>query len=74
MTLIDTGGSNYTVKLPENAAAGTVYRVKKTDSAANTVTVQRTTADTIDGATSVVLYHQYESVTCLSDGANYHII
>ena len=74
VTLIDTGGTNYTVKLPENAAAGKTYTIKKTDSAANTLTIQRTTADTIDGATSVVLYHQYESVTVVSDGANYHII
>lgn len=74
VTLINTGGSNYTVLLPENAAEGTVYRVKKTDAATNTLTIQKTGSDTIDGATSIVLYHQYESLTVVSDSANYHVI
>ena len=79
-TLIHTGrsgclyASNWTVKLPENAAEGTIYRIKKICDCSQTVTVEKNGSDTIDGGTSVVLYHQYESVTVVSDGADYHII
>ena len=80
VTLIHTGrsgclyASNWTVKLPENAAEGTIYRIKKICDCSQTVTVEKNGSDTIDGGTSVVLYHQYESVTVVSDGADYHII
>ena len=74
VTLIDTGGSNYTVYLPSSPTAGKTYTIKKTDSAVNTLTVARAGLPKIDDALSVVLYHQYESVTVVSDGSDYHII
>ena len=74
VTLIDTGGTNYTVYLPSSPTTGETYTIKKTDSAANTVTVQRAGLPKIDDALSVVLYHQYESVTVVFGSDDYHII
>ena len=48
--------------------------IKKTDSSTNAVNVLRTASETIDGATSVVLYHQNESITLISDTSNWFII
>ncbi len=74
INLVDASGDNITVKVPENSDAGTQYIIKKTDSSSNTVTISRTTADTIDGSASKILYHQYETLTVVSDGSNWHII
>jgi hypothetical protein len=63
-----------TVTLP-TVATGKVVHVKKVDSAAGTVTVQRGGGGaTIDGSISVLLYHQYESLSVASDGTNWHIL
>lgn len=64
---IDASGDNEVVTLP---AASTVkeFTIKKVDSSANTVTVTRAGSDTIDGATTYVLYAQYQSVTICSNG------
>jgi hypothetical protein len=45
-------------------------RVVKTDTSANTVTVQRAGSDVIDGATSIVLTSQYSSVALISNGVS----
>ena len=74
INLVDASGGNITLKVPENSDAGTQYIIKKTDSSSNTVTISRTTADTIDGSASKILYHQYETLTVVSDGSNWHII
>jgi hypothetical protein len=77
INLCDATSVPITVTLPENGGtpgAGRVMVVKKTDSTGNAVTVSRQTADTIDGATSKVLYNQYETMTFVSDGANWFII
>jgi len=69
-----TGGA-ITINLP--AAAGVtsrIYHIKKIDSSANTVTIDGSGAETIDGATTVVLTAQYESRLIVSDGSNWHIL
>lgn len=63
-----------TVTLPDNATAGTIRVVKRIDSGAGQVTISRQTADTIDGATTKLLYYQYESMTFVSDGADWYVI
>jgi hypothetical protein len=63
--------------LPENGGTigvGRMMTVKRIDANATTVTISRQTADTIDGATSVQLYHRYETMTFISDGADWYII
>lgn len=67
------GAGGITVTLPA-VATGKMVVVKKTDSAAGFVTVQRGGSSTIDGGTTFVLYYQYESVTLVCDGTNWHSI
>lgn len=73
INLCTAGAGGITVTLPA-VITGKVVRVKKVDSAAGTVTVQRGGSSTIDGATTVVLYHQWESLTVASDGTNWYIV
>jgi hypothetical protein len=47
--------------------------IKKTDSG-NTVNILRAGSETIDGATSLALYHQNESITLISDNSNWFIV
>lgn len=71
LVLVNASGGARTITLPAaNALGGRPirYQIEKTDSTANTVTVQRAGADTIEGATSVVLSGQWASVTLVSDG------
>ena len=48
--------------------------IKKTDSSSNAVIILRAASETIDGATSITLYHQNESVTLVSDNSNWFIV
>ena len=52
---------------------GRTLVIKKTDSD-NTVNILRAGGETIDGATSLALYHQNESVTLISDNSNWFIV
>ena len=72
--LVSASAGSILVKVPENSTAGTKYTIKKTDASSNTVTVSQTTADKIDGATTKILYFQHETITVISDGANWHIV
>jgi len=53
---------------------GKQYTIKKTDTSLNVVTVATTSSQTIDGVTTNVLATPYESITVLSDGANWNLI
>ena len=58
--LVDASGGDVTVSLPALvASAGKVFHVKKTDSSANTVTLDGDGSETIDGATTIVTATQY---------------
>tara|TARA_R110002167_G_scaffold58769_5_gene166511 strand:+ start:17449 stop:19752 length:2304 start_codon:yes stop_codon:yes gene_type:complete len=70
--LIIASGSGTTITLPENAEAGTIYKVKRVDGS-NSITVSRKTSDTIDGATTYVLDANYMMVEVMSDGSNWHV-
>lgn len=67
--------SPITLTLPDPALmTGRFITVKKTDAAATAVTVAQFAAETIDGAASITLNTQYQSVNILSDGVNWQII
>jgi hypothetical protein len=53
---------------------GKTLTIKKTDSSSNTVDVIRAGGETIDGATTVTLKHQNESITLMSDNSNWFIV
>ena len=66
-----------TITLPENSAAGTVFHIKDIGGNAETGTnvILIDSADNIDGTgTAFELTVNYQSITVVSDGANYHII
>lgn len=66
---VDATSGSITVTLPlASTMLGKQYMIKKMDASANTVVVVRTGSDTIDGATSVTLTNQYNSLTVISDG------
>lgn len=72
LQLVNATGGNRVVNLPLAATAlsGSVISVKKTDSSANTVTVQAAGGDGIDDGTSVVLSLINETVKLVSDGVS----
>ena len=73
INLCSGGAGGITVTLPA-VASGKVITIKKKDSAAGVVTIQRGGTATIDGATTKALYHQYESMTLACDGTDWYII
>lgn len=72
--LCDATANNITVNLPTAVGSIIIFDIKKTDSSANTVTVDGNTTETIDGGTTAVLAVQNESITIISDNANWRII
>ena len=73
INLVSGGSGGITIKLPP-PVSGKLVIVKKTDSAAGAVTVARNSSESIDGANSVALYYQYESLTFVSDGTNWFVV
>jgi hypothetical protein len=70
----DTAGSTVTITLPAAASnAGRVYHIKKLGTTANVV-VDGNTSETIDGATTLTMTIQYESIKLVCDGSNWSII
>ena len=65
-----------TIALPENSDAGTVFVVKRSDDGTSdgAITVSRSGSDTIDGANTKSLGNNHDSITVVSDGANYHMV
>jgi hypothetical protein len=75
LILADATGGAFSVTLPVAARApGMVVSIKRTNGAANAVTIARTASDTIDGAASISLSAQYASRTLVSDGESWHVI
>jgi hypothetical protein len=71
-TAITTADVNRVATMPEATAAlvGSTYTVKKVDSGTGNVSVTSEGAGLIDGGASVVLYHQFESVTVICRAAD----
>jgi hypothetical protein len=68
-----TGAIN--LRLPQaSGRTGYIYRIKKVDSTANTITILRAGADTIDGANSVQLAFEHEVISVVSDGSDWWIV
>ena len=75
LILCDASGGGFTIDLYTAVGySGKEVEIKKTDSSANTVTVDGNGAQTIDGATTKVIQYQYSSMRIISDGSNWSII
>jgi hypothetical protein len=75
VVLCNAGAGAITVTLPAAASnADAQITVKKIDNGVNAVTVDGNGAETIDDATTAVIGTQFESITLVCDGSNWHII
>lgn len=76
-TLFDASGGNVIATLPTAIGiAGRIYIIKKVDSTDNSVIINTTAAQTIDGAASGVttLINQNEKIHVQSDGSNWVVL
>ena len=72
--MADATDGNITVTLPAVATnKGRLLTIKKIDSSANTVTIDGSGSETIDGDTTKVISSQYDSITIISDGSAWYI-
>lgn len=70
---VNSGSGNVTMTLPAASTAdGHEYQVFKTASA-NTVIIDANSSETINGATTVTLYDQYESITIFCNGSEWFV-
>jgi hypothetical protein len=77
VTLVNTTSAAITVTLPTAiGVSGRKYIINDKIGKAytNNITITTTASQTINGATSIKLQNPYESVTMVSDGANWFII
>ena len=73
--IADATGGAIIMTLPSAVGRdGFIYRIKKVDVSANTVTVACAAAETIDESATHVLSAQYEAITAVSDNSNWWII
>ena len=73
--LLTAGAGGITRTLPTAVGVdGQEYILKRVDAGAGNVTIDTTSAQTIDGATSYILSNQWQYVTVQSDGANWVIV
>lgn len=72
--LCNCTSNSITINLPTAVGNTAIYILKKTDSSANTVTVDPNSTQTIDGGSTAVLQVQYESITVVSDNSNWMVI
>ena len=75
---VDATSGNVTITLPSAASmfggtVGIVYHIKRIDTSGNTVTVQRTGSDTIDGATSFTLTSMQSKTVQSAGGTAWYI-
>lgn len=70
--LADASSGAVTVTLP-SPSNNSLITIKKTDSS-NTVTVDTSGSQTIDGNSSKDLQYQYEALEVMSDGSNWYIV
>ena len=71
----DGTSGNVTITLPTASSfSGYRFYVKRIDNSGNTVSIARSSSDTIDGQTSITIGAQYESYTIVSNGSLWYII
>lgn len=75
LVLCDATAGVITVNLPPVVDwPGEIIRVKKIDSSDNAITIDGDGAETIDGATTVTIVYQYQTLSFTNDGTSVYII
>lgn len=71
---VTTAGGAVTMTLPAASTAdGHEYTVTKTNSGTNTLTIDGNSSETINGATTLVMYEQYETVKIYCNGTEWFV-
>lgn len=71
----DSTGGIFTLTLPDaTTMSGKEYQIKKTSNDSNIITLATTSSQTIDGSLTQSLAIQYDSVSLISNGANWFIV
>lgn len=73
INLCTAGAGGITVTLP-SVVSGKMVIIKKVDTGAGNVIIQRGGTALIDGATTTQLYYQYESMTLVSNGTDWFVV
>lgn len=69
---VSASGANRTMTLPASSGrTGKIYLIQKSDSSTNTVTIDPNSSETINGASTLVLTQQYQTVMIWCDGSNW---
>jgi len=69
-----TASGAFSITLPTAVGnSGKVFRIKRTNSHANKLTIDANGSETIDGALTYILYAQYQEVEIVSDGSNWQM-
>lgn len=72
---VDASGAARTVNLPAASGnAGVLIGVKKADASANTVTLDASASELIDGQLTLVLANRYDAVWVLCDGTGWVVV
>lgn len=71
--LADTSSGNVTITLPDADGITKMFTIKKIASE-NTLNINTTDSQTIDGSTSVAITVRYESISVVSDNSNWHVV
>ena len=72
-TVLCNSASAFTVTLPAAASnTGRRYHIKNINT--GIITVDGDGSETIDGATTATLATQFEAITIMCDGSNWHIL
>jgi hypothetical protein len=71
--LCNATSGNITVSLPTAVASEAAFNIKKIDSSTNTVIIDPSGAQTIDGEATVTIYDDDDFVQVQSDGTNWVI-
>lgn len=71
---VDTTGGDVAITLPSAITVGDNWRVTiRHIGTSNDVIIQTVSSQTINDASTLTLLYKYESVTLVSDGANWHV-
>lgn len=71
----DASSGSITLTLPDATAnSGRVFVIKRTDNTANTVTINTTSSQTIDGSLTALINVQYVAITVQSNGTSWDVI
>jgi len=72
--LVDASGGSVTMNLPTAVGNTAMYSIKKIDSSVNTVIMDASTTETIDGELTQTIMFQWTAISLINNNANWFIL